>query len=508
MLLNQQVHRSSRSNGAGPAHQTSSNGSNSSLGSPKAFKKTVGTWGIALLTFFSVSGGPWGSEEIVSIAGPFPGFCMIAFIALFWSLPMCLITSELSSMLPHNGGYVLWVSKAFGDYWAFQDSFWSLLGCVVDNALYPVLAYETIQSLAGGHYGSTEISLGSKEEASGYWSKLFITILFSLPVIFSKVEWMTPMMSAMLLCLSLPFCVLLPYMLWTHPIDFSLVWQSRTTTDSLSSSSSIDWVGLVHVTFWNLNGFDAASTCAGEVINPGRDYIRGTLLALIMTLVTTSFPLLVAVIVNVPPWTTWHEGYWSAIARTSAGLGFALSVLISSLIGTFGMHVSVMWEDSWQLCGMAEQGIGVPRLLATKNAYFGNPINAMFVLLIFVCIFVSFDFRFLVMIDNFFSVSSKIIQILAYIKLAGNNGQYRPFRVPCLPRLISPFHIFASWRWIYFLAPPLVLSIFILLSTLWDSGWKADALMLTIVFLGLWVPFKTTSGPNSKRIFSLGSYNV
>jgi hypothetical protein len=81
--------------------------------------RTVGAWGLGLLTFFNVSGGPFGSEPIVSSAGPFPGFCMLFAMALMWGLPLSLVTSEMSAALPNNGGYVLWVDVAFGRCFAF-----------------------------------------------------------------------------------------------------------------------------------------------------------------------------------------------------------------------------------------------------------------------------------------------------------------------------------------------------------------------------------------------------
>lgn len=471
-------------------------GASSKPPSSASHRKTVSTWGVALLTFFSVSGGPWGSEEIISIAGPFPGFVCLFAITLVWAAPTCLITSELCSLLPHNGGYVLWVSMAFGEYWAFQDSFWSLLACIVDNALYPVLAYETIVSLTSGEYNHP---LSPNELTNlhtwhfAYAGKFILTILFSIPVVFSKVEWMTSLMSVMLVCLSLPFCILLPYMLYIHSGSLSPSNLSAIREDK----SRVDWVGLVHVTFWNLNGFDAASTCAGEVVDPRRSFLHGTFLGLGLSLVTTCIPLMVAVMVNIPHWQSWGEGYWSAIAQQAAGFRFALGVLLSSLMGTFGMHMSVMWEDSWQLCGMAEQGL-VPKILARRDAYFGNPINSMLLLLLLVLVCIAFDFRFLVMVDNFFSVSSKILQILAYVRLSPSNSS-----LLCLPTVRTFRQAILNGRWATFLLPPLTLSCFILLSTVWDAGLGVTSTMLAVMALGLYIPWEL---PHRSKSIALANY--
>ncbi|MBI3490949.1 MAG: amino acid permease [Acidobacteria bacterium] len=56
---------------------------------------------------------------------------------LIWSLPVAAAMAELSSALPEEGGYVVWVKRAFGPRWAFQVGWWSLVGSFADMALYP-----------------------------------------------------------------------------------------------------------------------------------------------------------------------------------------------------------------------------------------------------------------------------------------------------------------------------------------------------------------------------------
>src|SRR5262245_58390064 len=58
---------------------------------------------------------------------------------LVWSLPVTLVMGELASALPEEGGYVEWVRRAFGPFWAFQAGWWSWLNSFVDVAVYPAL---------------------------------------------------------------------------------------------------------------------------------------------------------------------------------------------------------------------------------------------------------------------------------------------------------------------------------------------------------------------------------
>jgi hypothetical protein len=75
---------------------------------------------------------------------------------------------------------------------------------------------------------------------------------------------------------------------------------------------------------------------------------KGLLLALVVTVVMTATPLVIAVGANAPSWKLWGEGWWSTIAYANGGEGFAYAVVASSLIGTFGMHcVRCVVVNSW-----------------------------------------------------------------------------------------------------------------------------------------------------------------
>lgn len=92
------------------------------------------------LIFYEVSGGPFGVEDSVSTGGG-PLLSLLGFFLfpLIWSVPEALVTAELATAFPHNGGYVLWISSSFGPFWGFQQGFWKWFSGVMDNALYPVL---------------------------------------------------------------------------------------------------------------------------------------------------------------------------------------------------------------------------------------------------------------------------------------------------------------------------------------------------------------------------------
>ena len=90
-------------------------------------------------TYFIVSGGPFGLEDTVAKAGYGGAILILLLTPVLWSLPTALMVSELSSALPEDGGYYVWVKRGMGRFWGFQEAWLSLVGSVFDMALYPTL---------------------------------------------------------------------------------------------------------------------------------------------------------------------------------------------------------------------------------------------------------------------------------------------------------------------------------------------------------------------------------
>src|SRR5713101_7141019 len=89
--------------------------------------------------FFIVCGGAYGLEPLVGAVGPGWAVVLVLATPLLWSLPIALMVAELSSAMPEEGGYYVWVRAAMGKFWAVQEGWWSICYMVVDLAVYPVL---------------------------------------------------------------------------------------------------------------------------------------------------------------------------------------------------------------------------------------------------------------------------------------------------------------------------------------------------------------------------------
>ena len=145
------------------------------------------------------------------------------------------------------------------------------------------------------------------------------------------------------------------------------------------------------------------------------------------------------------------ECSWSCIARQVGGEWLMFWVLISSIAGNAGMYIAEMFEDSWQLLGMAEQGM-MPKFLAKRHPTFDTPVNAVLSSYVLIAGLCYFDFMDNLSINNFFSCFSCLLEIFAFIKLRFYNPELpRPFRVPL-----------DSWRVVLLCALPMFLGLFVL----------------------------------------------
>ncbi|GFZ16642.1 amino acid permease family protein [Actinidia rufa] len=311
---------------------------------------------LVFLIFYEVSGGPFGIEDSVQAAGPLLaliGFLVFPFI---WSVPEALITAEMGTMFPEDGGYVVWVSSALGDYWGFQQGWMKWLSGVIDNALYPVLFLDYLKSaipaLAGGvpRVGAT---LGLTAVLT-YMNFRGLTI----------VGWVAVLLGALSL---LPFVVM----------GLIAIPKLRPSRWLVVDLQSVDWNLYLNTLFWNLNYWDSISTLAGEVNNPKKTLPKALFYALILVVCGYFFPLLIGIGAIPLDRDLWTDGYFSDIAKMVGGVWLRFWIQGAAALSNMGMFVAEMSSDSFQLLGMAERGM-LPEFFAKRSRYGTPPVGILF----------------------------------------------------------------------------------------------------------------------------------
>jgi hypothetical protein len=203
---------------------------------------------LVIATFFMVSGGTYGTEEIVHGAGYGSAMLVLLITPLLWSLPTALMIGELASAIPAEGGFYVWVRDAMGRFWGFQEAWLSLVASIFDMAIYPTLfvAY-LVRLFPWFDIGYRGLLVGVVVVAT-----CAALNLAGIRVVAMTSVWLFVLLSAPFLVIT-ALAVLKPGSLAaiTHP-----------------TMSHIHIVGALLVAMWNYMGWDNASTIAGEVAQP------------------------------------------------------------------------------------------------------------------------------------------------------------------------------------------------------------------------------------------------
>ncbi|KAL4088079.1 hypothetical protein PRIC1_012509 [Phytophthora ramorum] len=419
--------------------------------------RQLGILSVALITYFNVSGGPWGSEPVLAACGPFVGILAVVLFPWVWCLPLSLTFAELFTAFPTDGSFCKWVGVAFGRPMGFQVGFWSWTSGVIDNAIYPCLIVDTLLALL----------TGDKDPADGEdgiaWSvfalRAVFALLFMLPTL-SSIKVVGQTLLVMGVMIFLPFAVLVTYaMPLIEPANWFVIRKDR------------DWGRLLSSLYWNYSGFDAAGAYAGEIQSPKTTYPKAMVLTVVLIAFTYIIPFIAISGADMPHYTTWDDGSYSVIAQKIGGPWLCIWVLISSVFGNLGLYVAEMAKDGFQLAGMADSGLAPP-YFSQRHPDTGVPRRAI-LLAFFIIVFMGmFDFDTILGVDNFLSALSSLVEMSAAVRMRFSHPEIdRPYRVNLSDRsLVAAMTL------------PFTLGVFIMINELtksWTSFWLNA---ITLVF--------------------------
>jgi amino acid transporter len=357
-----------------------------------------------------VSGGAYGTEDIIHGAGYGRGILILLLTPLLWSLPTALMIGELSSAVPAEGGYYAWVRRAMGNFWGFQEAWLSLAASVFDMAIYPTLFVEYLKRLvpwfAVGHHGLMVMLAIVVVCALMNLAGIRVVAISSL--------WLFFLLSA-------PFALLVVL----APLKigaFSGIAAAPTT-------STVGLVGGLLICMWNYMGWDNASTIAAEVRWPQRTYPRAMLLAVMVVSLTYILPVLAMWLTGMSS-TSFETGSWADFAGMMAGPWLRVALVLGGMMSGFGMFNALVMSYSRLPLAMAQDGM-LPSVFGTLHPKTRAPWVAILVLATGWAMCLGLGFERLVTIDILLYGMSLLLEFIALIVLRIKEpGLRRPFRVP------------------------------------------------------------------------------
>lgn len=244
------------------------------------------------LMYFTVCGGAFGAEPMVSLSGP--GLALVLFIItpLVFSIPNMLMVREMQSLMPAEGGYYHWIKQGFGRFAGFMAGWANWVVSWVDVSIYPVwAAYYLGYFIPALRNGATINGV----EVPGWLLSWFVALVLIWSISALNVRgarlsglftnWLGLLMIIPLVLMSIVGIIVwiksgttihLPFLASGEPVSFN------TLIPALGTG--------IYVAMWNFMGWELPSAAGDEVVNPKRTYPMAMVLVLIAAIASYSIP--------------------------------------------------------------------------------------------------------------------------------------------------------------------------------------------------------------------------
>lgn len=358
-----------------------------------------------------MAGGPYGEEPAVKAAGPLfaiLGFLIFPFI---WSIPEALITAELSTVYPGNGGFVLWAERAFGPFWGSLMGTWKFFSGVINIAAFPALCIDYINKIW------PIFSSGLPR---------YMAILVST-VVLSFLNY-TGLTIVGYTAVALGLISLAPFILMSliaipkiHPHRWISLGQKGVKKD---------WNLFFNTLFWNLNFWDNVSTMAGEVEQPKKIFPLALGWAVILTCVSYIIPLVAVTGAVLVDQENWDAGFMADAAQMISGKWLKYWIEIGAVLSGIGLYEAQLSSSAYQLLGMADTAI-VPKFFARRAKWFNTPWIGLLVSAAISLAVSYMDYTDIISSANFLYSLGMLLEFLSFLWLRRKYPKKkRPYRVP------------------------------------------------------------------------------
>jgi amino acid transporter len=346
--------------------------------------------------YLVVSGGAYGIEDAVRIAGPRLCLLLCLVVPLALSLPTALMAAELTSLMPLEGGFYFWVKEAWGPFAGFTEAYFTILYTAVDTAIYPVLfiSYLTFLIPAGA---TEQIVLGIVM----VWVAGFLNLMGVRPV-----GNVSAILAAIVLA---PFVALV-----SVGLPRLIHWHLPSAAMGSGSLLAAMGGGLV-IVIWNFSGWENLSVVAGEIDDPRRNYLRA--IAVVLPMVTIGYLLPLAVSLSgIADTSQWRTGSFVEVGRQLGGPLLGTAIAAGGIVSAFAIfQAAMLWISRmpFVLAGERYLPVGLTRL-SSKH---GIPARAIIACCVVYSLLVPLGFITLVVLDVFFYMLALALEMSSLIRL-------------------------------------------------------------------------------------------
>jgi amino acid transporter len=332
----------------------------SAKGNASTLRK-AGLFYLVFVMFSYTTGGPFGLEDMVTTSGPGMTLIYLLVLPFFWCIPVSLVSAELTTAMPVEGGFYRWTRAAFGDFWGFLAGWWNWSASFLLGGAYAVLFTDYLfPGIAGWKHYLVSVAL--------------IAVITWINV--RGIQMVGKVATALEIFIFVPVMtmIVMAFMKWHHNPFVPLIPPHQPTF-------KIFGVGLA-LGLWLYSGYEQLSTVAEEVENPQRAYPRALAVVVPLSIAAYFLPTL-AGLASAGNWEQWHTGYFSDAAKLIGGSFFERPWLgtwmtLAAMVANVALLNSTVLTTTRMPFAMAEDGY-LPKALSRKHSRYGTPWLAILV---------------------------------------------------------------------------------------------------------------------------------
>ena len=377
----------------------------------RAAVRKAGLLPFVFVMYAYTTAGPFGLEDQVTTSGPGLTLLYHLLIPFFWCIPVSLVTAELTTALPVEGGTYRWVRASYGDFWGFLAGWWNWSASFLLGGAYAVLGTDYLSFYFPWMVGWRHYAVAVGIVALLAWVNVrgiqmvgvvatVLEILALLPVValcaIAATKWHHN-----------PFVPFIP----PHVPPFQVF-----------------GVGLA-LGLWLYSGYEQMSTVAEEVDNPQRSYPLALAIVVPLSIATYFLPTMLS-LAALGNWQDWKTRYFSDAAQLIGGPWLGFWMTFAAMVTNISILNATVLTSTRMPSAMAEDGY-LPPVLTQKHPKYGTPWIAI---LVSSAIYALLAFHTLVQLLTVYMwlrIGVTILTVMAGWKMRQTSPEMkRPFRIP------------------------------------------------------------------------------
>ena len=354
---------------------------------------------IAFMLFCLVAAGAFGIEDIISMSGPGMTIAMLIIFAVIWAHPISQVVSELSALMPDEGGIYVGVKAALGEFWGFCMGWWGTLSIYLSTAVYVVLITD---------YAADFIPALSDPWIAFVFKLAIVCIFIVINLMGLKEVSAINTILSILILIAFGVVTVVGFANWQYNPVQPFTPEGASVLDCLGGS--------ICVVIWMYCGYECISNMAGEIENP-EVIPKGFRLAMPLIAISYILPT-VAGLVSVGNWEDWGTeglGYGDVLTQC-LGYGWGVAFLVIAIISQAAIFNSYIAAGSRGFFVMADDNL-CPKFLAKVSKNRGVPVLSILLLGVMTAVMMQFDFSVLLVIVGPLALMVYVILGIALLKI-------------------------------------------------------------------------------------------